>query len=271
MKKLLSIFSILIFSLFLFSCDGGGKSGNGDNDTVVTDNTDDTVMDDTTDETTVEDDTIITDDTTDEAEDETPVVAEKFYFPNKIPETGFYYYIPTASPQKLYHFADGVLSIYQMTAIVQQDGYSDITINITPIEFYKIGDIYYYIFEIDGERYCYKQLYNDLTQVQESEMMRHPDIMYVHMDNGRFSITTNAWDIYTVSDIRNLTLSSGIVRTLKCSGYYLDAYNAMSSDYGLWFVCVDDGLSVNTNGLYYWPENYGSVLKIIDEPGEMWR
>jgi hypothetical protein len=186
-----------------------------------------------------------------------------YYTVAPLPDADFFYWTESG---KFYKCQDGVLSEFHMTAKVEQEGEPDKTINIFPKEFYKLGDYYFFEFEFDGETFLFRQLYGEIIEV--SELMRHPDIVRKEMNNGRFSIVTNTWNEYTVSDIRNLTLGTGITRTHMCINYKIGSYG--SYDYGLFFATLDDGLTLKTTGLYYFPETYGSVLTLINEPGEMW-
>lgn len=190
---------------------------------------------------------------------------EKTYTIDPLPEADFYFFTESGKFYK-YVSTTGELTQFSMTVTISQDGHSDITQNIIPIEFFKLGLIYNFEFEIDGITILMNQVGNDIEVVDE--LWRHPDKMHIEMNNSRFSITTNTYDIYTVSDIQNITLSTGIARTLLCSNYYLGKYHIY--DYGLFFVAEDDGLSTITNGLWYWSENDGSYYKEINEKGEMW-
>lgn len=202
----------------------------------------------------------------DESDSNTQTSSEeaiKYYTPDPIPDADFYYWTESGL---FYRYHEGEIKRINMTAKVEQEGYGDRIEKITPTEFYKLGDYYFFIFEFNDEDIIYRQLYGEIEEV--GSLMRHPDIVRREMNNGRFSIETNTVDIYTVSDIRNLTLSLGIRRTHKCTAYHLGDYNLW--DYGLFFVAEDNDLSVITSGLYYLPETDESIYKIVDEPGEMW-
>jgi len=196
---------------------------------------------------------------------ENTIIGEKTYIVNPLPIADFYYFTESG---KFYKYNGTEIIQFSMTVTIKQDGQADITQNIIPVEFYRLGLVYNFQFEIEGETYLYNQIQGTSDIYIVESLYRHPDIVHKEMNNGRFSITTNIYDIYTVSDIRNLTLSSGITRTLMCTAYYLGSYNIYG--YGLWFVALDDGLTTVDNGLWYYPENDGSKYKIINEKGEMW-
>ena len=191
--------------------------------------------------------------------------AEKIYAVNPLPDAEFFYFTESG---KFYKYNNGEITTYNMTITISQEGQADIIQTIIPAKFYRLGLYYNFEFNINGETKLYNQIKGENKIYEVEKLWRHPDKIHVTMNNGRFSIEINTYDIYTVSDIRNLTHGSGIARTLLCSNYYLGDYN--NYNYGLFFVAEDDGLSLIKNGLYFWPENDGSYYKIIDEKGEMW-
>jgi hypothetical protein len=227
---MISMISIIAFS----SCGGGGSDGyaaeNDGNDPTITD----------------------------------PIIeGEKRYIVNPIESADFYYF---TSGKVLYACKDGHVKKINVTMTTQQDGKDDVTENLTPSDFYKLGDYLFITVKIDGIEKNYRQLYGE---IYEGELMRRPDIVRREMNNGRFSIVNNTVENYNVSDIRNLTGKTGIYRTIMCEGYYLGKYESYY-DYGLWF-CTIDTIGNYRSALYYLAEiEIGSPLKVVDEPGEMW-
>jgi hypothetical protein len=199
--------------------------------------------------------------------DEPVDIGEKVYTMNLLEDAEFYYF--TAS-KAIYAYKAGSINITHLTANVSQSGIPDTVENIDPLDMYKLGWMYFITVKLNDVTRYFRQYNGEIIEITDSEMMRRPDITHQQMNNGRFSITTNTWEEYTVSDIRNLTTSSGISRTLMCTGYYIGSYLNNESNYGLWFCAKDEGLSLITSGLYYYPELTTPHIKIIDEPGELW-
>lgn len=191
---------------------------------------------------------------------------EKTYTITPLPDAEFFYFTESG---KFYLYNNGEITQYEMTVTISQDGKADIIQTIIPVEFYRLGLYYNFEFIIESQSVLMNQIKGENTIYEVSSLWRHPDKIHVTMNNGRFSIEINTYDVYTVSDIRNLTLSTGITRTLLCSAYYLGDYT-VNYDYGLFFVAEDDGLSTVTNGLYFYAEIHGQPIKIINEKGEMW-
>lgn len=196
---------------------------------------------------------------------DTPNLAEKVYTVNVLENADFYYY---TSSKKLYKYTGGNVTQTYITSTVTQENAPTITEQLEPIEFYKLGYMYFFTVVIDGNNRFFKQLYGEIIEVDADGMMRHPDCVNVQMNNSRFSITNNIWTTYTVSDIRNLTLNTGASRTIKCTGYFVGSY-LQYYDYGLWFATQDD-ISLLRSGLYFYPENDTAPIKVIDEAGELW-
>jgi len=192
------------------------------------------------------------------------VIGEKVYTLNLLESAEFYY---VTENKDIYAYNAGEIKRVYLTADVHQDSIGDYTEVITPVDMYKLGFMYFFDLNLDGETHYFRQYDGEIIEVDE--LLRRPDITHKQMNNSRFSITTNTWDVYTVSDIRNLTLGTGICRTNMCQNYYIGSYGSYYS-YVLWFCCIDDGLTIRTNGLYFWSETLGSPEKIIDEKGEMW-
>lgn len=231
------IFSIAIASAIVFSFVGCGDEGGGSS--AYAENGDD------------------------------PINSEppKYYVMNPF-ESAEFYFVTTAG-KEIYAYNDGYLKKIKLTMTVSQEGKPDVIENITPVDFYKLGDIFFIECKIEGNTRYFRQVYGVMTEVES--LMRRPDTMRQQMNNGRFSITTNTWTTYAVSDIRNETLESGICRTLICQGYYLGKRETYY-DYGLWFCAIDDFLTVKRSGLYFWSEaENGGIEKVIDEAGEMWK
>lgn len=192
--------------------------------------------------------------------------SQKYYVMNPF-ESAEFYFVTTAG-KEIYAYNDGYLKKIKLTVTVSQDGKPDVIENITPVDFYKLGDMFFIECNIEGKTRYFRQVYGVMTEVES--LMRRPDTIRQVMNNGRFSIVVNTYENYTVNDIRNETTESGICRTILCQGYYLGK-REMYYDYGLWF-CTVDTIGRYKSGLYYWsePEN-GGIEKVIDEAGELWK
>ena len=194
-------------------------------------------------------------------------ISAPVYIVEPIPTDCEFYYF-TESKQLKYVVTDSyTLPTFQPSVLITQDGHTDVTTNFTLNQFFKIGTTIYFSGIFDGEMRYMSQSGGVVSILTAGAFPEKPLKSRVTMNNGRFSITTNYWDIYTVSDIRNVTLSSGIARTLLCSNYHLTTWNGQ---YGMFFVAVDSGLSLITSGLYFYPENQMSQNRIYDGAGEMW-
>ena len=232
MKKIIFIIGLVFLSFTIIACDDSGNSKSDNADNAVT------------------------------------APSEKTYIINPLPEADFYYFTESG---KLYIYKNSEISLSSMTVTIKQDGYADVIQNIIPVDFYRLGLIYNFEFEIEGETYLYNQIKGENNIYLVSSLYRRPDTVHVTMNNSRFSIEINTWDIYTVSDIRNLTEMTGTRRTLMCTNYYIGAYTSRGYDYGLFFVAKDDiPISSIPSGLWYLSEFGSTLIKAIDEYGEMW-
>lgn len=194
-------------------------------------------------------------------------ISAPVYLVEPIPTDCEFYYF-TESKQLIYVVTDSyILPTFQPSVLITQEGHADVATNFTFDQFFKIGTTIYFSGIFDGEM-RYMSQYNGVVSILTAETFPEKPVKpRVEMNNGRFSITTNYWDIYTVSDIRNVTLASGIARTLLCTNYHLTTWNGQ---YGMFFVAVDSGLSLITSGLYFYPENQMSQNRVYDGAGEMW-
>jgi hypothetical protein len=108
-----------------------------------------------------------------------------------------------------------------MSVTIEQENEETIIQSFTLNQFFRIGSVIYFSTTIDSKDFYCSQSGGILEVIDESVFPDEPIRNRITMNNGHFSIVTGQWTVYEISDVRNLTLSSGIARTLYVSAYYL--------------------------------------------------
>ena len=181
-----------------------------------------------------------------------------------VPAGTFHYFENTGQLSRL---NSGVLEIVQMHVTIKQEGEIDISQNFNCIDFFKIGNIFYFSANYDGTVRYYSQE-NGVVAAAESIPSRPAIERITPFNDGRFSAETIIYEGTTCTDIRNLTMASGILRNIMVSEH---CYGSIYSKDALFFVVHDDEKIIKESGLYYWIESSKASGSILKEAGRMWK
>jgi hypothetical protein len=181
-----------------------------------------------------------------------------------IPSGDFHYFTNTGQLSRL---NAGALEIIQMRVTIKQDGESDIVQNFNCIDFFKIGNVFYFSANYDSTVRYYSQENGVVAEI--GSLPAKPEITRITpFNDGLFSAETIVYEGTTCTDIRNLTMSSGILRNIMVSEY---CYGSIYSKDAIFFVVHDDSKIIRDSGLYYWIESSKASGSILKSTGRMWK
>lgn len=158
--------------------------------------------------------------------------------------------------------------------IIDQDGDEVVLLDF----FTKAGAIYFSVnevdtVEVDGQTVTetinnfYKQDGETVTKI--SALPDRPVQSRISYEHAEFSIKEATWNGGTYTDVKNLTVTSGIERFAMVPNFYHFTGQGI-------FVHVSDGrynevVTVRDKGLYFWGTNDRAISYIIQGEGVMWK
>lgn len=178
-----------------------------------------------------------------------------------------FFYEPVMGQIKGLNFTTKEIESFTIDCLVTQSGYADKIINVDFQSFYTIEGVIYYSALVENEiKYVRQEV--TVEAIPQIEMLAKPVKDRVTLIHDDYTITTDFYDPYTVSDVTPINGPGSSIRNIMVNDYFIGTWLGVD---GIYYVVVDDNFIKRQSGLYFTPWNEGRCDTVQQEKGSMWK